>query len=501
MRSTLLLVQLLCFGSLSLLAQLDIPPASSPAEDRTQLGLTHVTLQYHRPAVKGRKVFGELVPYGKVWRTGANEATRLSFDQPVRIGETTLEAGTYALYSIPGPTAWTFILNRDTARWGARGYDPSLDVLRAEVPVQSLPEREEVMVLRWRNITHTRAELTLEWEYVRAALPVQFFTHEQVNAQLAEHLGPEAAGLDYYRAARYYLDNGLDLAQARRWMAQRMALDGEQFGVMRYQALIEYALGDTVAAVTTMARSLELARQAGNDHYVAMNERSLQAWQNEPVATDGATVLARSVAYHDPVGAWAEGRFALQLYESRPDGGYRISDVIIDQGAGSFALTQRRGRDLLHRFLGPDTCSVRLNGSASFPEEEARRLRLNCAQNALYANYYTYLWGLPMKLNDPGTQVHPQVYRKDFFGEELLEVKVTYDPTVGEDIWYFYFHPETCQLRGYRFYHDEAANDGEYILLEGEAEVGPLRLPARRHWYTHGDRRYLGSDELIGTDG
>ncbi|MCB0637974.1 MAG: DUF2911 domain-containing protein [Lewinella sp.] len=497
MRSALLLTKLLFLFAFTLSAQITTPPASASSEERTQIGLTHFTLRYHRPAVKGRRIFGELVPYDQVWRTGANEATLLSFDQPIRIGDATVDPGTYALYSIPGESNWTFIFNRDTSLWGARGYDPTADVLRHEVPVQMLPAREEVMALRWRNITHTAAELTLEWEFVRAALPVQVFTHDQVAAQLATGLGDDATGPDYYRAARYYFDNDLDLDQARTWMDRRMELDGEQFGVMRYQALIELALADTAAATATMQRSLELAREAGNDHYVAMNERSLLAWRKEAVALTGAEVLARSIAYHDPTGAWATGRFVFQLYESRPGGGYRISDVLIDQGEGVFALTQRRDRDLLHRFIGPDSCSVRLNGSAEIPAEAARRFRLSCEQSAVYVNYYTYLWGLPMKLRDAGTRVYPVVHRTDFFGESLLEVKVSYDPAVGEDVWYFYFHPETYQLRGYRFYHDEAANDGEYILLEGEAAVGPLRLPARRHWYTHGDRLYLGSDVLI----
>jgi hypothetical protein len=115
----------------------------------------------------------------------------------------------------------------------------------------------------------------------------------------------------------------------------------------------------------------------------------------------------------------------------------------------------------------------------------------------MYRNYYTYLWGLPMKLRDPGTIIDDNVHRVNFFGQELLEMKVTYHEEVGGDIWYFYFHPETYALSGYRFYHDEAANDGEYILLEDEAQIGDFRIPAQRHWYTHGERQYLGSDEVV----
>lgn len=112
-------------------------------------------------------------------------------------------------------------------------------------------------------------------------------------------------------------------------------------------------------------------------------------------------------------------------------------------------------------------------------------------------DYYQYLWALPMKLKDPGTIIDPNVHARDFFGQELLEVRVTYDQEVGNDIWYFYFHPDTYALSGYRFYHDESKNDGEYILIEGEKQVNGMKIPARRHWYTHTDRRLLGTDEII----
>ena len=485
----------------TLLAQLNIPPSSAPAELRTQIGLTNFTITYHRPSVKGRVIFSELLPYGQVWRTGANEATRIQFDQDIRIGGDPLAAGTYAIYTIPQKEDnWTIILNADTTLWGARGYDESKDVARFMLPAKALPERVETMEFRWMDITHTSAKLCLEWENIRLSIPIEVLTNEQVNASIAEELTPaNTKGNDYYRAARYYLDNGLDLKQAKVWMDKRIELGGEQFGIMRYQAFIERKLGNLDAANRIMERSLELAEAAPNPHYVRMNTQTLQQWNKEVVSSlSGGELIDKSIAYHAPKGEWEKGGITLSLHESRPGGNYRITDLEINIAEEKFILYQRRGPDLIFRSLLSGGCLFALNGRThDFTEEEIRQFRLSCESNELYRDYYTYLWALPMKLKDTGTIIDPQVHRVDFFGDELLEVKVTYSEEVGADIWYFYFDPETYALSGYRFYHDEAANDGEYILLEDEVEVGHLRIPAKRHWYTHKDRRYLGTDEIL----
>lgn len=494
----LLIVVLPC----TLFSQLTIPPSSAPAQLSTQIGLTQFDITYHRPGVKGRVIFGDLLPYDEVWRTGANEATRLRFDQPVIIADQEVAAGTYAIYTIPkeeGP--WTVILNADTTLWGARGYDQSKDILRIECPAKALPERIETMEFRWMNLTHISGDLCLEWANVRLSIPIQLKTHEQVNNSIGKTLtASNTNGNDYYRAARYYLDNELDLQQAKEWMDQRLKLDGEQFGVMRYQAFIERKLGNFAEAERIMRRSLELAEERPNPHYVRMNTKTLREWAKEEVpGLSGTELINRSIQYHDPEGAWQTANIDLRLYESRPGGGYRISDLLINIDQETFILDQQRGRDHIYRKLAPEQCVTKLNGQeADFSEAEIRQYRLNCEGNQLYQNYYTYLWGLPMKLQDPGTILADKIHRVDFFGQELLEVKVTYSEEVGADIWYFYFHPDTYALSGYRFYHDEADNDGEYILLEGEAQISGMKFPAIRHWYTHGDGRYLGSDEVIG---
>ncbi len=492
-----LTLMLLACLAVSLLRGQMTPDVSPAARIEQTIGLTRVTIDYARPHVKGRQIFGELIPYGQVWRTGANEATRITFNESVVIGGQGIAPGAYSLYTIPGPETWTWILNRDTSLWGDRGYDPSRDVVRVTALPERLPERIESMELRWMNLRNASAELVLEWEYTRVRLPVNVLTDEQVTANIFRTLNDQPTGTDYYNAARYYLENGLDLDQAYAWIQKRLEMEGDQFGILRYKALIERQLGMDEAARTTMEHSLQLARMAGNEHYVRMNLRSLTDWAERKAPLSAETILERSIRYHDPRGVWAAQAHDLRLYESRLDGGYRITELEIDLPNDRFLLRQQRDQDLIGYQLSGDECILTLNGTTGFSQEEADRLRLNCDRAFTIRNYYTYLWGLPMKLRDPGTRIDTTAHIRDFFGQQLFEVRVTYEGEVGQDTWYFYFHPETYALSGYRFYHDESKNDGEYILLSGEMETGGLRLPAKRDWYRHDNRLFLGSDVLL----
>ncbi|MEM1215253.1 MAG: DUF6503 family protein [Bacteroidota bacterium] len=477
-------------------SQLNTPPASPLSTLQTQIGLTQTTIVYHRPAVKGRIIFGALIPYGEVWRTGANAASRLTFSEEVLLDTLPIPAGTYALFTIPGRERWTVIISRQTELWGARGYDPAQDVARYELPVKTLPDRTESMELRWMNITHTQADLSLEWEYTHIRIPFRFNTHEQVQVRIDDALQQPVAR-DYYAAARYYLDNDLDLAKAKSWMDKWFALEGEQFGIMRYQAIIEKRLGNDEAARRIMERSLALAREQPNPHYVRMNEKTLREWTEQPYPFSAEEVLQQSIAYHDPADRWQKDTFAFRLHEARPGGGYRITDLALSERHQYFRLDQIADTARLIIQLSPDTCGVFRSWEHQTGDSTPTEASAMCQFGASYRDYYTYLWGMPMKLRDPGTQIDSEAKRVDFFGEELVQIRATYTREVGDDVWYFYFSPDQHALRGYRFYHEEANNDGEYILLEDEVQVGKLLLPAKRHWYYHKNGEYLGSDSIL----
>lgn len=207
-------------------------------------------------------------------------------------------------------------------------------------------------------------------------------------------------------------------------------------------------------------------------------------------------LLNQSIQYHDPSGLWKNGQFTLHLEETRPNRSSRYSQIQIDNESQIFTLNRQVDKDKMTWKSHGDTCTLNLNGQSNISEADKKEKRLTCHYARVYRDYYTYLWGMPMKLKDPGTIIDPNVKIRNFYGDNLYEIKVTYEAEVGADIWYFYFDPTTSALRGYRFYHDESKNDGEYILLEGEETVDGLRLPKRRAWYYHQDGKFLGADIL-----
>lgn len=213
-------------------------------------------------------------------------------------------------------------------------------------------------------------------------------------------------------------------------------------------------------------------------------------------APTAAYVLQKSIAYHDPQGEWGrfDGSFTIQM--ETPDKPDRLSHIRIDQPRSYFGIRIVQDGVETELSLANGQCRLRYNGSESFSEEVASTYRLTCERARLWRDYYSYLYGLPMKLKDKGTHLDPKVGSRSFNGKEYLVLKVTYDKEVGEDTWYFYLDPVTYALEAYQFFHDEAKNDGEYILLEGEAKVGGMRLPKKRSWYTNKEHLFLGTDSL-----
>ena len=208
-------------------------------------------------------------------------------------------------------------------------------------------------------------------------------------------------------------------------------------------------------------------------------------------------LLDKSIAYHDPQGRWAQFQGTFTVVMSSPNRAERTTEITIDLPNEYFKSTVRQNDNEIISELRQENCSFTFNGSANYSTEIAEKHRLNCNRTTTMRNYYTYLYGLPMKLKDPGTQLHPKVAEVSFQGETLYRLRVDYEEGVGKDRWYFYFDPVTFQLRHYQFYHDESANDGEYIVMEEEVEIAGIKMPQTRAWYTNKDKRYLGTDRLI----
>lgn len=215
--------------------------------------------------------------------------------------------------------------------------------------------------------------------------------------------------------------------------------------------------------------------------------------------TPALALVAKSVAFHDPGGIWGSQPISVSWVGTDGEGGERVA-VSLRFGADErdFALSGRyRGSGIEYETTAAGW-SASVDGVAE-PDLEAEvreSMRLHREAGMFWRSYYGFLAGLPMKIADPGAHLAPDVIETTFLDRPVQAVKVTYDPDVGGDTWYFYFDPVTAQLVGCRFYHDESANDGEYITFEGLAEGGGLRLPRLRAWYVNAGGRHLGTDEV-----
>jgi len=218
---------------------------------------------------------------------------------------------------------------------------------------------------------------------------------------------------------------------------------------------------------------------------------------HEPQLT-GPQLLEKAIAYHDPAGAWNTKTLDLIIEERRPDGPSNQVKVQIDIQQEKFEY--RSEADTLKRIyeINKGACRLELNGSDTINKEDVKKYRMTCEFANLIQNYMTYLWGLPMKLKDPGTIVHEEVLEEEFQGLDCYKMKVTYEATVGKDIWYFYFKKTNYALHGYKFHKDESKNDGEYITLDGEEIVSGIKFPKARKWYYNSNDKFLGEDVLLG---
>lgn len=211
----------------------------------------------------------------------------------------------------------------------------------------------------------------------------------------------------------------------------------------------------------------------------------------------GPKLVDAAIAYHDPNGQWPSFRHTLVIDQSRPDGSVRTADIHMDVRRGGYRYEEDTVNGVLVKGTDGRECFATVGGESP-TAEQIEALRLDCPGIERMRDYYLYLWGLPMKLRDPGTNIDPVIGDAEFDGQPARVAKVTYDPDVGSDIWYFYFDPGTYRMIGYRFHHDEAAGDGEYILLSGERQVLDMKIPVERRWFMNADDRYLGTDVLVG---
>lgn len=261
-------------------AQLETPQPSPFSKVEQKVGLTDVTLEYSRPSMRGRTIFGDLVPYGKLWRAGANKNSIITFSTDAVINGTVLKAGSYAIFVTPHERSWEIAFYSNTENWGApKELDRSKIAANIKVETMKAPMKVETFTMTFDNLTNSSAELAFLWEDTMASVKFELPTDKLTMVSIEKALKGNPTANDYYAAAVYNISEGKDLKRAQEWMDKAIdMMDDPAFYQLRQQSLLYAQLGDKKKASEIAKISLKKSKEAGNEDYVKMNEDSLKEW-------------------------------------------------------------------------------------------------------------------------------------------------------------------------------------------------------------------------------
>jgi hypothetical protein len=262
-------------------AQIATPQPSPFTKIEQKVGLTDFVLEYSRPNVRERKVFGDLVPFDQVWRLGANQNTKITFNTSVNVGTTTLKAGTYAMYAIPNATTWEVIFYSDATNGGLPAkWDDSKVVAKTNVEIYPLPMNIETFTISFDDLTSNSAVLGIMWEKTYVGVKIYVPTDDIALKSINDVMNANPTANDYFNAAAYYFQENKDIKQAKTWIDKAITMAGDKapFWQLRQQSLIYAKAGDKAGAIAAAKKSLTASEAAGNGDYVKMNKDSLKEW-------------------------------------------------------------------------------------------------------------------------------------------------------------------------------------------------------------------------------
>jgi hypothetical protein len=256
--------------SLNSFAQAVKMPAPSPGQTIKQdFSLSFIEVNYSRPVIKGRTIFGDIVPFGKLWRAGANNPTKVTFGEDVKVAGKELKAGAYQLMIIPSAKSWEIIFNKGTN--GVFNYHPEEDVLKVTVPTNNLANSVESFTIQLGQVIANTCDIQISWEKTSVSIPVS----TEIDAKIASSI-EKAMSIDtkpYFESASYYFETGRDLKKALEWATKASEANPSAYWVMHLKAKIQAKLGDKVGAKATALKSIELAKAGKNDDYVSLNQK------------------------------------------------------------------------------------------------------------------------------------------------------------------------------------------------------------------------------------
>ena len=257
----------------------DLPQPSPKGKVEQVVGLTNVSFEYSRPSAKGRVVFGELVPFSKLWRLGANANTIFGFDGAVVIEGNKVEAGKYSLFVTPEQGAWVFHLNKNTELWGTDGYEASQDVAVWKSAADG-SDYTETLTISFDEVKDDKARVDVRWEKTRASFTIEADATEKAMANIKEAMAkPEIKAGSYNRCAQYCIDKGVNLKEALTWAEKANSMEPEKkYWMLHTLALAQGANGMTKEAITTANESMALAEKEGDNSYVMKNKTKIAEW-------------------------------------------------------------------------------------------------------------------------------------------------------------------------------------------------------------------------------
>jgi tetratricopeptide (TPR) repeat protein len=278
-----------CIGwFLSAWGQLTYPKASPFAKIEQEIGLSNISVAYSRPAVKGRLIFGNdsdglpgLVPYGRIWRVGANEATKITFDTDVHVLGNTLQKGSYALYAFPSEKDWQIVFHKNTTHWGdgRTAYDASQDALRVSVTPTKTIYYQENFSISFDSITHDSVNMIWQWANTKITVPIAVDTNSVMEKQIEHNLEKSPTAQTYYEIARYYQEQGVKTSEALEHVNKALELGGETYYFYRIKSLLQAELGQYTAAILSAIKSRDISESLGKDEFVRMNQRNIKLWE------------------------------------------------------------------------------------------------------------------------------------------------------------------------------------------------------------------------------
>ena len=267
--------------SLGVFAQLNIPEPSPSASFSQTLGFTKIKVEYARPGAKGREVFGKLIPFDEIWRTGASDCTTISFNDEVTISGKKIAKGKYSLFSIPNVEQWTIIINTDTTLHGASGYDEKKDVHRFTVKPEKSARFYETFTIELSDILKDNGMLYLIWENTIAKFEIQSSAKERILADIDNKINKLKTDNSklYYQAAEYYYNQRMELDQANNWIAKAVKMEPENFYYPNLQAKILETQGKFTEAIPVAQKAVVLAKKDNMKQTVANWEKKIAVWQ------------------------------------------------------------------------------------------------------------------------------------------------------------------------------------------------------------------------------